>query len=100
MSATLFKSLRAGPPPPTVALLPDALFFARAVPLSAGCLAAEVAVQVELALEATAPFPLAQLYYGYCWRTGADRALAFASYRRRFTAEQIAAWSGAERVLP
>lgn len=100
MSASLFKSLRAGPPPPTVALLPDALFFARAVPLPAGCLAAEVAVQVELALEATAPFPLAQLYYGYCWQPGADRALAFASYRRRFTAEQIAAWSGAERVLP
>jgi len=100
MSASLLKSLRAGPPPPTVALLPDALFFARAAPLPSGSLPAEVPAQVELTLEAVAPFPLAQLYYGYYWKPGAERALAFASYRRRFTVEQVAAWSGAERVLP
>jgi len=63
-------------------------------------MAAEVAVQVELALDESSPFPLAQLYYGYYWRPGAERALAFASYRRRFTAEQIDAWNRAERVLP
>jgi len=56
--------------------------------------------QVGLALESLSPFPLAQLYFGYYWPEGADRALAYASYRRRFTAEQLAQWAGAERVMP
>jgi hypothetical protein len=55
---------------------------------------------VGLALEALSPFPLAQLFYGYYRPEGADRALAFASYRRRFTADQLEAWSGAEFVMP
>jgi hypothetical protein len=93
-------SLRAGPPPPKVALLPDALFFTRALPVAAGATAAEAAAQVELALEAVSPFPLAQLYYGWFWAPGAERAFAFASYRRRFTSEQTAQWQGAELVLP
>ena len=31
MSASFLSTLRAGPPPPRIALLPDALFFTRAV---------------------------------------------------------------------
>jgi hypothetical protein len=93
-------TLRAGPPPPKIALLPDALFFTRALSVAAGATAAEAAAQVELALEAISPFPLAQLYYGWFWTPGAERAMAFAAYRRRFTSEQTAAWSGVELVLP
>ncbi len=96
----LFETLRAGPPPPKIALLPDALFFTRALPVAAGATAADAAAQVELALEAISPFPLAQLYYGWFWKPGAERAFVFASYRRRFTSEQAAAWQGAELVLP
>lgn len=99
MSSPL-RLLRAGPPPPKVALLPDALFFTRAVPVAAGATGAEAASQVELALEALSPFPLAQLYYGWFWKTGAEHAFVFAAYRRRFTTEQVAEWEGAELVVP
>ena len=61
---------------------------------------AEVGLQVELALKTPAPFPLAQLYYGYFWTPGSARALVFAAYRRRFTSEQMADWEGLELVLP
>lgn len=100
MCASPLSFLRAGPPPPKVVLLPDALFFTRAVPVTAGATAAEVAAQVELAIEAVSPFPLAQLYYGWFWLPGAERALVFAAYRRRFTADQTASWDGTELVLP
>jgi hypothetical protein len=83
-----------------VALLPDGLFFVRAVGIDAGAAPGEVASQVELALEAIAPFPLNQVYYGYYWVPGAGRALVFAAYRRRFPPEVAAGWSGAELVLP
>jgi hypothetical protein len=83
-----------------VAVVPDAVFFSRAIPVPAGASRDEVVAQVGLALESLSPFPLAQLYFGYYWPAGADRALAYASYRRRFTAEQLAAWAGAERVMP
>ncbi len=92
--------LRAGPPLPAVTLLPDPMFFTRAVPVPPGASAAEVTSLVELALEAMAPFPIPQLYYGWFWRPGAERALVFASYRRRFTSEQVAEWSAAELVMP
>jgi hypothetical protein len=98
--AKSFRFLRAGPPPPKVALLPDALFFIRSVPVTKGATPAEAASQAELALEGVAPFPLAQLYYGSFWVPGAENALVFASYRRRFTSEQVASWEGAELVLP
>lgn len=100
MTLSLLQTLRAGPPPPKVVLLPDAMFFARTVPVGAGASMAEVAAQVELALETLSPFPPAQLYHGYFWRSGATTALVFAAYRRRFTAEQIATWDDAELVLP
>ena len=92
--------LRASPPPPHVVLLSDPLFFSRAVPVSAGASGAEAALQIELALESISPFPLAQLYYGWFWAAGAEGALVFAAYRRRFTNEQTAGWTEAELVMP
>jgi hypothetical protein len=83
-----------------VVLLPDAVFFSRAIPVPAGAPRGEVVSQVALALESLSPFPIAQLYYGYYWPEGADRALAFAAYRRRFTVEQLEEWASAEYVLP
>ncbi|MBL9213615.1 MAG: hypothetical protein JNL92_24330 [Opitutaceae bacterium] len=83
-----------------MALLPDALFFTRAVPVTPGATPAEAATQIELAVESVSPFPLAQLYYGAFWQPGQEQALVFAAYRRRFTAEQTAAWSSSELVLP
>ena len=100
MKSSFFDTLSAGPPPPQVALLPDGLFFTRAVPVGIGASATEAAAQVELALEAVSPFPLAQLYYGWFWVPGAEHAFVFASYRRRFTQEQSASWASAELVLP
>jgi hypothetical protein len=100
MCASPLRFLRAGPPPPRVALLPDALFFIRSIPITKGATAAEATAQAELALEGISPFPLAQLYYGWHWVPGAENALVFASYRRRFTAEQTAEWDRAELVLP
>ena len=100
MCASPLSFLRAGPPPPKVVLLPDALFFSRAVPITAGATAAEAATQVELALEAVSPFPLSQLYYGWLWKPGTEQAFAYAAYRRRFTSEQTAEWGDAELVLP
>jgi hypothetical protein len=99
MCASL-RFLRAGPPPPRVAMLSDALFFTRTVPITKGATQAEAAAQVELALESFSPFPLAQLYYGSYWIPGSEHALVFAAYRRRFTTEQAADWQGAELVLP
>ena len=100
MTLSLLKSLQAGVPPPKVLLLPDALFFVRAVPILAGAGALEAAAQIELALEALSPFPPAQLYHGSFWLPGAERALVYAAYRRRFTGEQVAEWERAELVLP
>jgi hypothetical protein len=100
MSALPLGFLRSGPPPPKVALLPDGLFFVRAVEVPADVAPAELNLQVELALETLAPFPLGQLYYGYFSAPGSGRALIFAAYRRRFTAEQVAAWDGMELVMP
>lgn len=100
MCASPLSFLRAGPPPPKVALLPDAMFFTRNVPIAPGATPADVAAQVELSLEALSPFPVTQLYHGYFWTPGAERALVFASYRRRFTSEETDTWAGAELVLP
>lgn len=100
MTFSLIKSLKAGAPPPKVMLLSDALFFIRAVPVAAGATAAEVATQTELALESLSPFPPAQLYHGFHWVPGAERALVYAAYRRRFTSEQTADWERAELVMP
>jgi len=100
MCASPLAFLRAGPPPPRVVILPDAVFFSRSIEVPPAATEAEVVSQVGLALEALSPFPLAHLYYGYYRPPGAGRALAFASYRRRFTAEQVAHWANAEHVMP
>lgn len=100
MTSSLLQQLRAGPPPPKVVLLPDPLFFTRGVAVAPNSTPAEVSTQVELALETLSPFPPNQLYHGYFWMPGAERALVFAAYRRRFTTEQVAEWDNAELVLP
>ena len=100
MSASPLNFLRAGPPPPKVALLPDALFFTRSIPIPAGTPPAAVAAQVELVLESISPFPIAQLYHGYFHAPGAPQAFVFATYRRRFTTDQTTDWADAELVLP
>jgi hypothetical protein len=83
-----------------VVVLPDEWFFVRNVPLAAGPEAQDVQSQVELALETIAPFPLTQLYYGYWTKPGLDRALVFAAYRKRFSAEEADEWVGADFVAP
>jgi hypothetical protein len=100
MCASPFSFLTGGPPPPRVVILPDAVFFSRSFEVPADAPRADVVAQVGLALEALSPFPLAQLYHGYYGPPGAGRALAFASYRRRFTADQLEGWAKAELVLP
>jgi hypothetical protein len=118
VSASPLSFFRNGPPPPKLALLSDALFFTHVVAISDDAAAATsqparsgflgrvkaepagVGAQVELALEALSPCLLNQLYYGYYWVPGSRKALVFAAYRRRFTAEQTAAWQGAEIVTP
>jgi hypothetical protein len=100
MNLPLPNFLKTGARAPKVELLPDALFFTRAVPVAAGATPAEAAAQAELALEVISPFPPAQLYHGFFWAPGAERVLVFAAYRRRFTREQLAAWEGAALVLP
>ncbi|MDB6093449.1 MAG: hypothetical protein JWM32_1011 [Verrucomicrobia bacterium] len=85
---------------PKVALLPDAMFFVRAVPIPPTVNAAEAALQAELALEAVSPFPPAQLYHGFFRPPASTSALVFAAYRRRFPREQADAWGDAELVMP
>jgi hypothetical protein len=87
-------------PAPRVVLLPDALFFVRAVPIADATLPADLAAQAELALEGLTPFPLTQLYYGFYRPPGAPLALLYAAYRKRFTVEQSSAWAGADLVIP
>lgn len=83
-----------------VVLLPDSHFFCRSVPVAVAATPAEVAAQVELALEGLAPFPLGQMYHGHFWRPGSRNAFVFAAYRKRFPSEQVETWADAEAVLP
>ena len=107
MCASPLEILRAGPPPPRVVLLPDGLFFIRSIPVTLDGEGTEgqtheqqVASQVEFALEASSPFPLLNLYYGHFWLPGETHALIYASYRRRFAADQTDSWEGADLVCP
>ena len=101
MSAkTLLDFFKSGPPVPRVALLPDHRFFVRLVPVAEAVTPADATAQVELALETLSPFPPAQLYHGFFWAPGSPHALVFASYRKRFTAEQTAEWGQADLVIP
>ncbi len=56
--------------------------------------------QIELALEETSPFPLAQVYHGAVVGPDRRRALGFAAYRRRFTAPEMTEWPAADAVVP
>jgi len=87
-------------PSPVAVLLPDTQFFARAIPVPDAQTRADATTQVELALESLAPFPLAQMYYGYHWIPGAKHALAYAAYRKRFSAASVETWPAADTVLP
>lgn len=100
MSLSSLKRFLPSAPPRHVVLLPDTLFFARSVPVTEGATATDVAAQAELAVEALAPFPIAQLYYGHYWLPGAPNALIYAAYRKRFIAEELEQWAAAEAVLP
>ncbi len=84
-------------PPVKVLFAPSDRFFLRVVPLAAG---SSVAAQAELALEGLAPFPPAQLYWGCRVAPGGKTALVYAAHRRRFTAEETAAWADADLVVP
>ena len=86
--------------PRSVVLLPDHRFFVRSVPLSTDAEAGTARQQIELALEAIAPFPLAQLYWGYWTRPGCARALVFAAYKKRFSSDETEGWADAEWVAP
>ncbi len=100
MSLSSLKRFLPAPPLRHVVLLPDTLFFVRSVPVTEGATAADVAAQAELAVEALAPFPIAQLYYGHHWLPGSPHALIYSAYRKRFTAEEVETWADAEAVLP
>jgi hypothetical protein len=100
MSLSSLKRFLPAPPPRQVVLVSDTLFFMRSVPVTEGATGAEVAAQAELAIEALAPFPLANLYYGHHWLPGAPHALVYAAYRKRFTSDEVGPWADAEAVLP
>ncbi|MFI5357020.1 MAG: hypothetical protein ACHQ4G_06780 [Opitutales bacterium] len=69
----------------------------RRIALAAG---AEVAGQVNLALEAMAPFALDQMFHGHVVDSAGRHALIYAAYRRNFTAGEQASWNEARAVLP
>jgi hypothetical protein len=100
MSPSYSDFFKRAAPVPNVVLLPDALFFVRAISVADGATPADLAAQAELALEALAPFPLTQLYYGFYHQPGTPLALLYAAYRKRITSEQTAAWAGADLVVP
>ncbi|HVT71490.1 MAG TPA: hypothetical protein VHD61_00010 [Lacunisphaera sp.] len=83
--------------PVAAALVPADRFFMRLVPLAPDL---PVPGQVELALEGLAPFPVGQLYWGACVAPDRRTALVYAAHRRRFSAEETAAWERAEVVVP
>lgn len=78
-------------------LVPADRFFLQPVSLDSSVPAAD---QVALALEELSPFPLVQMYHGFVANAAGTRALAFACYRRRFSAEEQAAWPAAAAVVP
>lgn len=77
--------------------VPSDRFFMRFVPLAPDLPAL---AQAELALEGLAPFPPAQLYWGCCVAPDRTAALVYAAHRRRFTAEETAAWERADLAVP
>lgn len=86
-------------PPPAaatedIALLPAEAFFVRRIEIDPG---SDLASQAELALEASAPFGVDQLYYGFLGAPDGKSALVFATHRRLFAGAE---WPRAAAVLP
>lgn len=80
-----------------VVFVPGEKFFVRRVPVSPD---GDVVAQVALAIEGFSPFPAAQLFYGFRTNSARTQALVFAAYRKNFTPEELAQWTGAAAVLP
>ncbi len=80
-----------------IVLVPGDRFFVKSVPLDPAVAAAG---QVEIALEESSPFPLAQVYHGFVLSADGTQALGYAAYRRRFPPAELTAWAGAAVVLP
>ena len=85
------------PLPTEAVLLPADRFFMMRVELDP---ATPARSQVELALEASSPFPANQLLLGLVHGADGRSALAFAAHKRRFTAEEIASWPASSPVVP
>ena len=83
--------------PVAAVFVPSDRFFMRFVPLAPDLPAL---AQAELALEGLAPFPPAQLHWGCCVAPGHATALVYAAHRRRFAAEETAAWERADLAVP
>ena len=86
--------------PRDVVVLPDHRFFVRSITLDGETEGGPVRDQIELALEAVAPFPLGQMLWGYWTKPDCGHALVFAAYRKRFTTEEMEGWGEAEWVAP
>ncbi len=97
MRNPLASLLPAPPPPPPVVLLPGDRFFVRRIELAED---ADAAGQVELAIEGLSPFSAAQLYFGHIRSADGRSALVYATYRRRFSTEELEPWGDAACVLP
>lgn len=80
-----------------VRFVPAETCFMRVVPVDP---ALPVSGQVELALEGFAPFPPAQLYWGWCLAPDRREALVYAAHRKRFAADEVASWESADLVVP
>jgi hypothetical protein len=97
MLSALSRYVPAIPPPPPLLLARGDTFFIRRVDLAPG---EAIEPQVRLALEGMAPFPPEQLYFGHLTAGDNSAALVFASFRRRFTAEETEDWDRAAFVAP
>lgn len=100
MASSKFKLPDMTPAPRRVEVLADQRFFWRSVELVHDPEAGSPREQIELALEGMAPFPLSQMWWGFWTQPGVGHALVFASYQKRFTAEETEFWHEAEWVGP
>ncbi len=97
MLSALSRYVPAIPPPPPLLLARGDTFFIRRVDLAPG---EAVEPQVRLAIEAMAPFPPEQLYFGHLPAGDGSAALVFAAFRRRFSADETELWDRAALVTP
>ncbi len=86
-------------PLPQVLLLPGDLFYCQAFDIPAGTPEGEVAGFARLQLEASAPFPIETLAWGFV-RHGLGRLLVYAATRERLEQAGFGGLDGAWHVLP